>query len=161
VANRRRVEEMLDVEWRRAARTGAPLALLMADIDHFKPYNDAYGHQRGDLCLRQVAEAMAGALQRAGDLLARYGGEEFVAILPAHDLSGAADLAERLRARVEGLAIPTGVSSVSPYITISIGVAITGPGNQARPEELVAAADAALYRAKREGRNRVRTAGPA
>ncbi len=158
VANRRRFEEMLDVEWRRAARTGAPLALLMADIDHFKPYNDAYGHQKGDLCLRHVAEAMAGALQRAGDLLARYGGEEFVAILPAHDLSGAADVAERLRARVEALAIPTGVSSVSPYITISIGVAITGPGNQARPEELVAAADAVLYRAKREGRNRVRSA---
>jgi len=158
VANRRRFEEILDAEWRRAARTNAPLALLMADIDHFKPYNDAYGHQTGDLCLKRAAEAMAGSLQRAGDLLARYGGEEFVVILPAHDLAEAAEVAERLRARVEALAIPTEVSDVSPYVTISIGVAVAEAGKLARPEELVAAADAALYRAKREGRNRVRLA---
>jgi diguanylate cyclase (GGDEF)-like protein len=158
VANRRRFGEILDAEWRRAARTNAPLALLMADIDHFKPYNDAYGHQTGDLCLKRAAEAMAGSLQRAGDLLARYGGEEFVVILPAHDLAEAAEVAERLRARVEALAIPTEVSDVSPYVTISIGVAVAEAGKLARPEELVAAADAALYRAKREGRNRVRLA---
>ena len=157
VANRRRFDEALDAEWRRAARTAPPMALLMADIDHFKPYNDAYGHQQGDLCLKQVAEGMAGALQRAGDLLARYGGEEFVAILPGQDLAAAAEVAERLRSRVEALTIPSGVSGVSPYVTISVGVATSAQADLAKPDDLVAAADAALYRAKREGRNRVRT----
>lgn len=162
VANRRRFEAVVDTEWRRGARTGLPLSILMADIDHFKPYNDAYGHQRGDECLKRVAEAMSGGLKRAGDLLARYGGEEFVVILPGHTEEVAASVAERLRAAVEDLRIPTTVSGVAPNVTISIGVATVVPREKEQSETLVAAADEALYRAKREGRNRVcmaRTSG--
>jgi len=138
-----------------------PLSILMADIDHFKPYNDAYGHQRGDDCLKRVAEAMSRGLQRAGDLLARYGGEEFVVILPGHTLDQAASVAERLRKVVEDLRIPTSVSGVAPSVTISVGVASAVPREKETSESLVAAADEALYRAKREGRNRVLTAGEA
>jgi diguanylate cyclase (GGDEF)-like protein len=161
VANRRRFETVLDAEWRRAARMTLPLSILMADIDHFKPYNDAYGHQRGDDCLKRVAEAMSRGLQRAGDLLARYGGEEFVVILPGHTLDQAASVAERLRKVVEDLRIPTSVSGVAPSVTISVGVASAVPREKETSESLVAAADEALYRAKREGRNRVLTAGEA
>ncbi len=155
VANRRRFESVVDTEWRRAARTGSPLSILMADIDHFKPYNDAYGHQRGDECLKRVAEAMAGGLKRAGDLIARYGGEEFVVILPGHTEDVAASVAQRLRTAVEDLRIPTTVSTVAQNVTISIGVATDVPREREHSETLVAAADEALYRAKREGRNRV------
>ncbi len=161
VANRRRFETVLDTEWRRAARAALPLSILMADIDHFKPYNDAYGHQRGDDCLKRVAEAMSQGLQRAGDLLARYGGEEFVVILPGHTLDLAASVAERLRKVVEDLQIPTSVSGVAPSVTVSIGVASAVPREKESSETLVAAADEALYRAKREGRNRVLTASKA
>ncbi len=155
VANRRRFQEILDTEWRRALRSRTSVSVLMADIDHFKPFNDAYGHQQGDACLRQVAEAMSGELQRAGDLLARYGGEEFVVVLPGHDLAAARQVAERLRRAVEALGIPTSVSGAAPVVTVSVGAASAVPHEGEAPAKLVAAADRALYRAKGGGRNRI------
>ncbi len=154
IANRRRFEETLAREWRRATRDGLPLSLVMIDIDYFKDFNDAHGHQVGDQCLRRVAHEIRGALTRPGDLLARYGGEEFAAILPSTPLRGAEAVAEVLRARVESMATrhpkaPKGV------VTISLGVATAPPGTTSSPEGLVAEADEALYRAKRAGRNRV------
>ena len=154
IANRRRFEETLAREWRRASRDGLPLSLVMIDIDYFKDFNDAYGHQVGDQCLRRVAHEIRGALTRPGDLLSRYGGEEFAAILPSTPLRGAEAVAEVLRARVESMATrhpkaPKGV------VTISLGVATASPGSVSSPEALVAEADGALYRAKRAGRNRV------
>jgi diguanylate cyclase (GGDEF)-like protein len=159
VANRRRFKEFLDTEWRRALRSRTSVSVLMVDIDHFKPFNDAYGHQQGDACLKRVAEAMSGELQRAGDLLARYGGEEFVVVLPGHGLDRARKVAERLRRAVEKLEIHTSVSGVAPCVTVSIGVANAVPQEKENPAMLVAAADRALYRAKDAGRNRVCAAG--
>jgi diguanylate cyclase (GGDEF)-like protein len=155
VANRRRFQEFLDTEWRRALRSRTPVSVLMADIDHFKPFNDAYGHQQGDACLKRVAEAMSGELQRAGDLLARYGGEEFVVVLPGHGLDAACQVGRRLRQAVEALAIPTSVSGAAPVVTVSIGAASAVPQGKEAPAALIAAADRALYRAKDAGRNRV------
>jgi len=154
VANRRRFDERFDQEWRRADRTAASLALVMLDIDAFKAFNDAHGHLRGDDCLRQVATALADALPRAGDMVARYGGEEFAVILPGTDLRGGAKVAEQLRQRVEGLAIPTEVSAVSRVVTISAGVAAARPTSESESAELVRRADLALYRAKAAGKNR-------
>lgn len=155
IANRRRLDRMLIMEWRRAGRTETPLSLLMADIDCFKDYNDLHGHQRGDACLRQVAEALAGCVHRAGDLVARYGGEEFAILLPATDAEHAVLMAEKLRACVEDLRIPHGGSNVAPRVTLSIGAATARPRAGLRPRTLVERADRALYQAKREGRNRV------
>jgi diguanylate cyclase (GGDEF)-like protein len=159
IANRRFFTDIFDVEWRRARRTEAPLSLIMVDIDFFKPYNDRYGHQAGDDCLKKVAGLLSDALHRAGDLVSRYGGEEFVVLLPAHDLRSAVDVAHRLRARLESLGVPTEVSSVSPVLTISLGVATAHPADGGSPELLLNAADQALYAAKEEGRNRVVAAG--
>jgi diguanylate cyclase (GGDEF)-like protein/PAS domain S-box-containing protein len=156
LANRRAFDESLLLEWRRAQRSAQPLALVMFDVDHFKAYNDTYGHQQGDACLRNVALAVAGATLRAGDLVARYGGEEFVLVLPGTTLEGAAIVAERVRAAVENLALPhRGGDGV---VTASVGVACCVPGEGASSEALLAAADSALYRAKRAGRNRVAVA---
>jgi diguanylate cyclase (GGDEF)-like protein len=155
VANRRRFKEFLDTEWRRALRSRTSVSVLMVDIDHFKPFNDAYGHQQGDACLKRVAEAMSGELQRAGDLLARYGGEEFVVVLPGHGLDAACQVGRRLRQAVEALAIPTSVSGAAPVVTVSIGAASAVPQGKEAPAALIAAADRALYRAKDAGRNRV------
>ena len=155
IANRRLFDQTIEVEWRRARRGSDPIALILADIDCFKNYNDALGHQRGDECLRQVADAMRKGLSRAGDLLARYGGEEFIAILPALDVEEAMEHADRLRARVEKLAIPHPESSVSNVVTISLGVAAVYPGEGSSPETLFTLADRALYAAKNAGRNRV------
>jgi diguanylate cyclase (GGDEF)-like protein len=155
VANRRRFDAALEVEWRRASRTGEPLSLILADLDFFKPFNDTNGHLAGDESLRQVARYLSRTLGRAGDLVARYGGEEFVALLPAMTAGDAAALAERLRAGVEALALPHNASAVSRVVTLSAGVATTVPSDEGSAETLLAAADAALYRAKGEGRNRV------
>ncbi len=157
IANRRRFEVTLAREWKRAFRDELPLSLIMIDIDFFKDFNDANGHQVGDQCLRRVASEIREALTRPGDLLARYGGEEFAAILPSTPLRGALAVAEVLRARVEALTIrhpqsPCGV------VTISLGVATAEPGGGSSPEMLVAAADEALYRAKRAGKNRMEAA---
>jgi diguanylate cyclase (GGDEF)-like protein len=155
IANRRRFEEVLDLEWRRGLRSGLPLSLVMLDIDAFKAFNDTYGHQRGDACLKEVARALSGALHRAGDLVARYGGEEFAVIQPGTDARGAARVAEALRATVQALGIPHERSQVSDVVTISLGAATAIPRDDTSPVALVAAGDQALYRAKQEGRNRV------
>lgn len=156
IPNRRQFHERLETEWRRARRSGTPLALMMIDVDVFKAYNDEYGHQLGDQCLVQVAAALQGGLQRAADFVARYGGEEFVAILPDADEHSAQAMAQRLCDRVRELAIPHAQSTVAPMVTVSIGYAVTIPGeHQSADTALITLADRALYAAKRAGRDRV------
>lgn len=155
LANRRHFDELKEVEFRRAIRHKTPLAVLMCDVDFFKIYNDTYGHMLGDECLKQVAEALRGVFGRSGELVARIGGEEFVVMLPNVDLDQANAAAQRLR---EGLAereIPHGGSQVSPYLTLSIGVAELDPETMDHFDLLLQRADQALYRAKRQGRDRV------
>ena len=156
LANRRRFDEQLALEWRRTAREGVPLALVLADIDAFKAYNDTVGHAAGDDCLRAVAQVIRDTAGRAGDLAARYGGEEFVLLIPGMDLTGAQAFAERLRAACEQRALPHPASPVGPVVTLSVGVAAWVPEGTASPLSLFTAADDALYRAKAEGRNCVR-----
>jgi diguanylate cyclase (GGDEF)-like protein len=155
IANRRHFEESLDLEWRRACRIGAALSLIMIDADFFKDFNDAYGHQRGDDCLKLLASSFRNALNRPGDLIARYGGEEFMMILPGINAQGAAEMAEATRARVEAMEIMHEGSRADKVMTVSLGVVTGYPSAGFSPGELVAAADEALYRAKEEGRNRV------
>lgn len=155
LANRRRFDEVLAEEWRRARRNRVPLALVIADIDGFKLYNDRLGHLEGDRCLTAVAGVFAHAVGRAGDLAARYGGEEFVVLVPGADAAAAMRVAEGIRAACEALAIPHPAAPVGTVITLSLGVAACVPSEQASAESLFAMADAALYRAKQEGRNRV------
>ena len=127
IANRRRFEERLEHEWKRAVRGQTALSLVMIDIDRFKAFNDAYGHPRGDECLKQVATSLSDGLPRAGDSVARYGGEEFAVILPLTDRAGAVKVAEQLRHRIESLAIPNRASTVGRVVTISCGVATFVP----------------------------------
>jgi diguanylate cyclase (GGDEF)-like protein len=154
VANRRSFNDAIQNEWRRCARSVTLLSVVMIDIDHFKLYNDAYGHQAGDACLKQVAGAMLQCAGRSPDLLARYGGEEFVILLPQVDAQGAATVAERILESVRALAIPHRMSSAGDTVTVSIGVATLLPDMGSDPGMLVSCADNALYRAKEEGRNR-------
>jgi diguanylate cyclase (GGDEF)-like protein len=155
VANRRHFDETLAIEWRRAARSRAPLSLLMLDIDYFKPFNDTAGHQAGDECLRHVAQVLRESVQRAGDMVARYGGEEFAVLLPETGADQALQIATRLRERVEAVALPH-PSSPLGYVTVSIGVtSIVPPRDGSGSGDFVRVADAALYDAKRQGRNRV------
>jgi diguanylate cyclase (GGDEF)-like protein len=158
VANRRHFDQAVLAEWDRAARDQESLTLLLMDIDHFKRYNDTYGHQDGDQCLQRVASALAQCATRPGDLVARYGGEEFAVVLPNTDLAGAQIVGERLRAEVAALAIPHSASSVAATVTLSIGVATLVPSPGTDVQALIAAADQALYQAKGQGRNRVVTA---
>jgi diguanylate cyclase (GGDEF)-like protein len=153
VANRRAFDEKLDNEWRRCARAGLPMALIMVDIDQFKNYNDTYGHQAGDECLARLAGAMRHAAARPHDLVARYGGEEFAILLPQLDVQGAETVARKMLAEVARLAIAHSDSCVGPVVTISMGVAAVVPAEGA-PAELVGQADALLYEAKNTGRNR-------
>ena len=155
VANRRRFDEAFDVEWRRGCRSGTPLSLMIVDVDAFKLFNDTYGHLEGDACLRRVAETLASCLSRAADLAARFGGEEFVALLPHASAEEAGRLAERLRERIQSLAIPHASSPVAAVVTVSVGCATAVPTEEGIPSALLASADAALYAAKRAGRNRV------
>jgi len=155
VANRRTLDTALDEEWRRTHRSGTPLSLILLDIDCFKAYNDRHGHQAGDACLRAVAQAVADAHRRAGELVARYGGEELAVVLPGASHDSALELAENLRVRVLELALPHPGSSVAPVVTVSVGVACAPPATGGAPADLVAAADRALYLAKQHGRNRV------
>jgi diguanylate cyclase (GGDEF)-like protein len=154
IANRRHFDVAMEKEHRRAKRGGTPLSLLMIDIDHFKAYNDHYGHQKGDQCLIQVAAALAGMLKRPCDLMARYGGEEFAMILPETDVDQAMLMAEAIRARTQELAIPHERNTdSSQLITVSIGIATQKMDAPVDVEALIGAADRALYQAKRNGRN--------
>ncbi|HEY2815745.1 MAG TPA: diguanylate cyclase [Casimicrobiaceae bacterium] len=156
IANRRRFDEALHVEWRRNLRMGTPLAVLMADIDYFKQYNDMHGHLAGDDCLKRVALAFTGAMRRPTDLTARYGGEEFVALLADTDSEGAWRVADAMRRKVEQLMIAHGASS-HPCVTVSCGIAVAVPSDNSSAEELVMRADRKLYEAKAAGRNRIAT----
>lgn len=154
VSNRRRFDETLAIEWRHARRTKQPLSLLMIDIDHFKRYNDRYGHPAGDACLQAVARALAGGLSRPHDLVARYGGEEFACILPQTDAAGARNIALSLLEAIRCLAMPH-EDNEGGIVTASFGVATQFPDGETAPERLIAQADAQLYEAKEGGRNRV------
>lgn len=154
VFNRRHFDEALQTEWRAGLRSGQSLALLLLDIDHFKLYNDTYGHLQGDECLRLVASEFQLQCQRPRDLVARYGGEEFVALLPDTDLAGAHAKAQEVVAAIGALNIRHAPSPIAPHVTVSIGVAAIHPTVEAVPQTLIQAADDALYRAKSVGRNR-------
>jgi len=156
IANRRFFNLLLAQEWARAVREVVPISLIMIDIDHFKAYNDHYGHQKGDECLRLVASALTSVAKRPGDYVARYGGEEFTVILSHTGMPGALAVAEALRARVEALNLEHPSTMAQAPVTISLGVASTVPDRLGSPESLVAAADQAIYEAKRGGRNQVR-----
>ncbi|MEN7342594.1 MAG: GGDEF domain-containing protein [Pseudomonadota bacterium] len=156
--NRRSFNESLNAEWRRAQRRGEPLTLAIADVDHFKAYNDLYGHQAGDACLKHVANVLAGVARRAGDCVARYGGEEFVLILPQTDLKAGVATAERALEALRALALPHQGSKTAPHVTMSIGIASKGLDHSQDAESLLACADEALYEAKQLGRNQVVTA---
>ncbi len=155
IANRRHFDDMLEREWRRCARAGTPLSLLMIDVDHFKAYNDYCGHLQGDDCLREVARLLVESLGRPGDLVARYGGEEFVCLLPAIGGAGALAVTTRLAAALREADIPHPRSPLGPRLTVSIGVAtandLSGP-----PNALVGVADKLLYAAKAAGRNQIK-----
>lgn len=154
IANRRHFDEVLEREWRRAMRQGDELSILMCDIDFFKLYNDTYGHQAGDECLCKVAGALTSTMDRGGDLLARYGGEEFVAVLPGTSLSGASHVAAQMRKAVNELKLEH-ASSPYGHVSVSFGVASAVAMPETDPQNIVGAADRALYRAKNAGRNRV------
>jgi diguanylate cyclase (GGDEF)-like protein len=155
LANRRSFDDTLAADWGHCLREGTPLALLLADVDHFKDYNDTFGHHRGDVCLKSVAEALMGQVFRPADLAARYGGEEFAVVMPMTGLDGALMVAERIRQAVNDLDLPPSPASGTERVTVSVGVAAMIPTAGKSPIDLIEAADSALYRAKRGGRNRV------
>ena len=161
LGNRRIFEETIQSEFRRAARSREPVSVVLIDIDHFKDYNDCYGHLRGDECLRSIAHAIRGCIRRAGDIIARYGGEEIIVVLPGLGTASAFALARAMKRAVHDLALPH-VRSVHSIVTFSAGVATHVPGRSAGSwQMLVEAADAALYEAKAKGRDRIETAaGP-
>jgi len=154
LANRRHFDTTLNREWRRSIRQASPIALVLCDVDYFKAYNDTYGHQAGDDCLRLLAEVMSSSLVRGGDLVARYGGEEFAVILPDTDIEGAQIIAERIRQAMFKVAQPH-AASTHGVVTVSAGVAAEIAMIGHHPEQLIAAADRALYAAKAAGRNRI------
>jgi diguanylate cyclase (GGDEF)-like protein/PAS domain S-box-containing protein len=155
IGNRRLFDETLNSEWKRAMRDQHSLSLIMLDIDFFKLYNDSYGHQGGDTCLKQVATALDQCVQRPADLVARYGGEEFAVVLPETTLVGACNLAEAIRSSIEDLKIEHNKSVVGSYVTVSAGVSALTPKRGALCEQLISNADKALYQAKENGRNQV------
>jgi len=155
IANRRRFDDYLTKEWQRMKREKKPLALILSDIDYFKKYNDNYGHQAGDDCLKSVAQTLEKSINRPADLVARYGGEEFCAILPNTSLKGAKIIAERMRNNVEKQQNRHAYSAANNYVTISLGVASFRPDTDNTPEKLIELADQRLYKAKNGGRNRV------
>jgi diguanylate cyclase (GGDEF)-like protein len=159
VFNRRCFDERLAAEWSRAARAGSALSVVMADVDFFKRFNDRYGHQAGDDCLRRVAAALRATLQRPGDLVARYGGEEFACVLPDTDLAGAMKVAHELGANVDAEQIEHADSDAAPFVSISLGVGTVRPSGAGGPSELLRAADQQLYVAKSRGRHQACGAG--
>ncbi|TVQ08796.1 MAG: diguanylate cyclase [Leptolyngbya sp. DLM2.Bin27] len=155
IANRRSFDQALDLEWQRARRQQKLLALILCDIDYFKPYNDNYGHLAGDDCLRQVAQVLGMAMRRSGDLAARYGGEEFVLLLPDTDLDGALQVVESIQTTLAERRLPHAYSEIGPVLTLSFGLVCHRPAvKEHSPRELVHRADLALYEAKAQGRNR-------
>lgn len=154
IANRRFFDETLTREWRRARRTMGSVSLIMCDVDHFKLYNDSYGHQAGDECLRSVARAICSVIERGSDIVARYGGEEFVVILPDTPIGGALVAAEKIRHAIHLMNMPHSGSAFA-RVTLSLGIACMAPEADNPPQELVEHADRALYRAKHAGRDRV------
>jgi diguanylate cyclase (GGDEF)-like protein len=158
IFNRRKFDRTLKQEWKRTFRNNRSLAMIMIDIDHFKLFNDHYGHIEGDECLKKVANVLHDALNRPGDFLARYGGEEFAVLLPETDMKGACHVAEKMRQIILDLKIANAQSTIAPYVSISLGVAVYQPSsdeNFASPVDLIAAADSMLYAAKKNGRNQV------
>lgn len=155
IANRRSFDRRLDQEWARLAREQQPLSILLFDVDYFKRYNDAYGHQQGDHCLVSIAQAAQRTIGRSADFLARYGGEEFIIILPNTPMTGALAVAEAVRQAVEALQLPHRASPVAPIVTLSLGVSSLVPSLEETPFTPIHQADQALYQAKQAGRNRV------
>jgi diguanylate cyclase (GGDEF)-like protein/PAS domain S-box-containing protein len=153
VANRRMFDSIMEVEWANARRHQQPLSLIVIDIDHFKQYNDFYGHIQGDDCLRRVAQALGSAGTRARDFFARYGGEEFVLVLPETDVDAAKKIAERCRSLIFKQQIPHENSSTSRIVTVSLGVGTIVPSHDAEPIMFIEAVDRLLYKAKQNGRN--------
>jgi diguanylate cyclase (GGDEF)-like protein len=158
VFNRRYFDQQLGVEWARSTRSSSPLSAIMIDVDHFKLFNDCYGHQAGDDCLRQIAVTLKTSLKRPADLVARYGGEEFACILPDTPFSDAMGLANELERKVRALSIPHAQSSVAHVVTVSVGVATRTLDSVDDQAALIGLADAQLYEAKQSGRGRVRGA---
>jgi diguanylate cyclase (GGDEF)-like protein len=156
ISNRLHFKEASELEWRRCKRNQKPFSLILLDIDEFKKYNDTYGHVAGDACLVQVAQLFLRVVGRAGDLVARYGGEEFIILLPETDATGAAHVAELVRKSLQERQIPHGGSSVCGYITVSLGVATCVPNASLQVDDVIQAADEALYEAKRQGRDCLR-----
>lgn len=157
VSNRRCFDDFLDREWRRCKRLEQPISLIMLDIDHFKLFNDQYGHPAGDDCLKSVASMLKSLARRPSDLTARYGGEEFAVILGNTNTQAATEMADSVLQVIRGLAIPHAVSAVAPIVTASLGVATIFPRTVADQAELIKIADRSLYAAKKRGRNRIHT----
>ncbi|HZG37425.1 MAG TPA: diguanylate cyclase [Nodosilinea sp.] len=155
ISNRRAFDEKLAYEWKLGCREQTPLAVVLCDVDYFKAYNDTYGHIAGDQCLREIAGVLNTATQRPADLASRYGGEEFALILPRTDLEGALHLLNRIRSTLQARAITHPQSSIGPYVSLSFGLASVVPDLQWQLEDLLRAADAALYQAKADGRDRI------
>ncbi len=153
IPNRRHFDEYLEKQWQSLLRSNSVLSVLMIDIDHFKEYNDNYGHGKGDACLKQVAETLSRSVKRPNDMLARYGGDEFICALPGTDSDGAKKIAEEMRNNIISLAIPHFHSSAADYVTISLGMATIQPAISVSVRRLLKAADQALYRAKNNSRN--------
>ncbi|MDH5654343.1 MAG: diguanylate cyclase [Spirochaetia bacterium] len=154
IGNRRRLDDFLQREWPIHAREGKPISFLFCDVDYFKKYNDCFGHQAGDECLKMIALTLRSVVTRPADLIARYGGEEFAAVLSDTDESGVYYVAEKIRKRIESLQIPHPDSFVSNFVTISLGFSTSIPSEDFRPDDLIRQADEALYAAKQQGRNR-------
>lgn len=157
IANRRKFNESLEDEWRRARRALVPVSLLMMDIDFFKAYNDHYGHLAGDECLQRIAWILRGIGYRSADLPARYGGEEFALLLPETDAQGVLLVAKRLQERVKNANIAHAFSEAAGHVTLSIGAGTTIPSDSLSSSRLIECADACLYAAKQKGRNRIET----
>lgn len=155
IPNRRRFDEHLEHQWKQMIRERSPICLILFDIDHFKQFNDTYGHLAGDDCLKQVAQMLEGCVQRPSDLIARYGGEEFAAILPQTTIAGAIEVAQRVQTEIANLKILHEKSSVSDYLTLSIGIAGSIPTLTQSSSKLLDEADQYLYLAKQQGRDRI------
>ncbi|THB81645.1 MAG: GGDEF domain-containing protein [Desulfobacteraceae bacterium] len=155
IANRRLFDEFISNEWQRSLREKTHLSVILCDIDYFKRYNDTHGHQAGDDCLREVAQAIKRAVKRPSDLGARYGGEEFVVALSNTESSGALHVANNIQKNIEKLKIKHSASDVKEYVSMSIGVSTVIPTGSSNFENLIEAADSALYEAKKKGRNQI------